>query len=78
MKVETIPNLIETEKERYKAINKPKSPDKSKLSIDFSDIDNVIDSTGNKKVIFDAPKDLDTLEKIAIVNNEKRALEDKR
>jgi hypothetical protein len=73
MKVETIPNLVETEDTK---INIPKSPDKSKLSIDFSDIDNVIDSTGNKHNI-DAPKDLDTLEKIAIVNNEKRALEDK-
>ena len=45
-----------------------------KLSIDFSDVDNVIESDNSKKDI-NAPKDLETLEKIAAINNEKRELE---
>ena len=45
------------------------------LSIDFSDIDNVVDTNGIKENVI-APKDLDTLEKISAANNEKRALED--
>ena len=37
------------------------------LSIDFSDIDSVVDSDGNKERV-SAPKDLDTLEKISVAN----------
>lgn len=50
-------------------------PPADELSIDFSDIDSVIDSDGNKERI-PAPKDLETLEKIAIINNQKRAQEE--
>jgi hypothetical protein len=44
------------------------------FSIDFSDTDNIIDSAGNQEVV-NAPKDLDTLEKIAAINNERRSNE---
>ena len=44
-------------------------------SINFSNVDNVVDSVG-KEYNVNAPKDLETLEKISIINNEKRAEEE--
>tara|TARA_R110002074_G_scaffold4200_1_gene21140 strand:+ start:788 stop:1888 length:1101 start_codon:yes stop_codon:yes gene_type:complete len=46
-----------------------------KMSIDFSNIDNIIDGKGIKHDIT-APKDIQTLENIAAINNAKRAAED--
>ena len=46
-----------------------------KMSIDFSNIDNVIDGKGINHDIT-APKDIETLETIAAINNAKRAAED--
>ena len=45
------------------------------MSIDFSNIDNVIDGKGINHDIT-APKDIETLETIAAINNAKRAAED--
>ena len=42
------------------------------LSIDFSNIDSVVDRDGKQEEVL-APKDLDTLEKITALNHEKRA-----
>ena len=64
---------IKTEDETTDKNNK--EDNKANLSIDFSDVDSVISTDGTHKHV-DAPKDLDTLEQIAAVNNEKRALED--
>jgi hypothetical protein len=47
----------------------------SKLSIDFSNIDNVIEPNGREAAV-DAPKDLETLNKISEINNTKRKIED--
>lgn len=47
----------------------PQSP--SKLSINFSNVDNVVDEKGQENPV-SAPKDLETLEKIAEINNAKR------
>ena len=44
-------------------------------SIDFSNIDNMIDGKGAHHDVI-APKDVETLEKIAAANNAKRAIED--
>lgn len=46
-----------------------------KLSIDFSNIDSVIDSSNTENKI-QAPKDIDTLNKIAEINNAKRKEEE--
>jgi len=48
---------------------------RGKMSIDFSNIDNVIDGKGINHDI-SAPKDIETLENIAAINNAKRAAED--
>ena len=61
----------------------PKSPQSNikiqdntqSFSIDFSNIDNIIDSS-NKEHAISAPKDLDTLEKISEINNAKRKEEE--
>ena len=52
----------------------PKSP--TKLSIDFSNIDNAITSNGVEEKIT-APKDVETLNKISEINNAKRKEEEK-
>ena len=49
--------------------------EKNNISIDFSDIDNVIDSKDNN-IEVTAPKDLETLETISAINNAKRAAEE--
>mgnify|MGYP005637130527 CR=1 FL=1 len=49
-------------------------PSTEEVSIDFSDVDSVFNEDGTKKHV-DAPKDLETLDKIAVINNEKRAME---
>ena len=49
--------------------------DKNNISIDFSNIDNVIDSKDNN-IEVTAPKDLETLETISAINNAKRAAEE--
>ena len=46
-----------------------------KLSIDFSNVDNVVNAVGNEEIV-NAPKDLDTLNKISEINNAKRKEED--
>lgn len=46
-----------------------------RLSIDFSNIDNMIDGKGTHHDV-SAPKDIETLEKIAAINNAKRAQEE--
>ena len=51
----------------------PKSP--TKLSIDFSNVDNVVDTKGVETPIT-APKDVETLNKIAEINNAKRKEEE--
>ena len=52
----------------------PKSP--VNLSIDFSDVDNVVSTTGIEQTV-EAPKDVDTLNKILEINNAKRKEEEK-
>jgi hypothetical protein len=72
------PNLIETEQLDTTAtvsIEQPQISPESKFSIDFSDTDNVFDTSGKESMV-SAPKDVETLEKIAAINNEKRAQED--
>ena len=49
--------------------------DKNEYSLNFSDIDDVFDSTGTENKV-SAPKDLETLDKISAINNERRARED--
>ena len=49
--------------------------DSEKQSINFSNRDNIIESNGIERTI-DAPKDLETLDKIATINNEKRKNEE--
>ena len=49
---------------------------KDPSTINFSNMDDVIESTGLEHKV-DAPKDLETLEKISAINNEKRANEEK-
>ena len=56
-------------------IKPEKNTSNEKLSIDFSNIDNMIDGTGIHHNVH-APKDIETLEKIAATNNAKRAIED--
>lgn len=51
----------------------PKNTDR--LSIDFSNIDNMVDGKGSHHNVV-APKDVETLERIAATNNAKRAAED--
>jgi hypothetical protein len=76
------PNTIETETPKLveKEVSQTAIEENTlpipKTTIDFSDIDNIIDST-NKEHEVSAPKDLETLDKIATINNEKRAQEEK-
>lgn len=57
-------------------ISQPSTPqNSSKLSINFSDVDNVVDGKGQENPV-SAPKDLETLEKIAEINNAKRKEEE--
>jgi len=49
--------------------------DSEKQSINFSNVDNIIEPTGIERII-DAPKDLETLDKISNINNEKRKNEE--
>ena len=56
-------------------VEQPQISPESKFSIDFSDTDNVFDTSGKESMV-SAPKDVETLEKIAAINNEKRAQED--
>lgn len=71
----TKPNLVTglPEIEKSVSTNPPNSP--NKLSIDFSNLDSVIDTTGDEKQI-EAPKDVETLNKIAEIKNAKRKEED--
>jgi hypothetical protein len=71
----TKPNLVTglPEIEKSVSTNLPNSP--NKLSIDFSNLDSVIDTTGDEKQI-EAPKDVETLNKIAEINNAKRKEEE--
>lgn len=72
---EKVPESVKkvTESESLKD-NLPKIPSEG-LSIDFSNIDSVVDTDGKEESVI-APKDLDTLEKISAANNEKRAKEE--
>lgn len=78
----------ETEKEILKEVTQTTPPisleinepnknnlDEPKLSIDFSEKDTVIDSKGIEEEVV-APKDIETLEKISQINNEKRKAEE--
>ena len=69
------PQLIVKENEKLEEIQDPTKKDTTKLSIDFSDIDNAVDIKGISQDI-PAPKDIETLNKISEINNAKRKEED--
>ena len=69
------PQLIVKENEKLEEIQEPTKEDTTKLSIDFSDIDNAVDIKGISQDI-PAPKDIETLNKISEINNAKRKEED--
>ena len=69
------PQLIVKEHEKLEEIEEPSKEDTTKLSIDFSDIDNAVDIKGITQDI-SAPKDIETLNKISEINNAKRKEED--
>ena len=68
------PQLVQEIPQSLKSqVNAPDNTES--LSINFSNIDNVIDSIGNEQTVT-APKDLETLEKISEINNAKRKEEE--
>ncbi len=79
-KVETKPDLVAAVIDTVELETKPESNVESKaeatsLSIDFSNVDNVVSTTGIEQKI-EAPKDVETLNKIAEINNAKRKEEE--
>jgi len=74
------PNLVVTNtptpNSNSPIVSRPSTPQSpSKLSINFSNVDNVVNEKGQENLV-SAPKDLETLEKIAEINNAKRKEEE--
>ena len=74
-KSEENPPIVNSSIELETTSNEDTSQMEEKLSIDFSNIDSVIDSSDTENKV-QAPKDVDTLNKIAEINNAKRKEED--
>lgn len=73
--VDSITNKIANDAIAKTSVATEQEDDPEKLSIDFSNVDNVVNSVGNEEVV-NAPKDLDTLNKISEINNAKRKEDD--
>jgi len=73
-KIKTDNITLDIKNSKHNGILKSESVVKN-TSIDFSNIDNMIDGKGTHHAV-NAPKDVETLEKIAAANNAKRAIED--